>query len=239
MKEGFPRHAKPEQEGQKPERINWNEELRLSFLFSQGDAKLQEDIFVYLANIAYEHESPESEEFKKGMLSVHVRDMTAHGAHKSISFPESGVYLEEDRQRNRLIEAFARRYSRLSEDERSKIKRWVTYGLINRDNAMIQRRKLVLSERGERDTHSSFFLDFGVLQTGTPPWSYDALPQSYKRMWSDAVETAKETGKNRGSEMFSIVSAYMESHPNLSEEGMQRIRDFVGIEPPPETKDGP
>jgi hypothetical protein len=206
------------------ERVNWNEILRNSYLFSQGEAGLQNEIFKWLATGPFTELSVTKNDFKKRIVSTYAHTLDDARVHTGVSGDMGEETLDEVLRRGELVDTLE-----LKEllGKKGEVLRRLTQELLSRDFEMLKRRAELLPEDTVRDRNTSFFVDFGLLKKGTGPWSYDALPDVYKQMWEEVVSYATTSGLHRDSRFHDVCAAYVENHPNMNEEDKKVLACFI------------
>lgn len=153
--------------------IDWTAIVRNSFLFSQGAITLQTPMLRWLAFGPLYDESlngDAADEVKKSVadytnsISTESRNHSATGPGGSPLFSayETGKALKEFSYE--LDQAFTFSPEELERERAVALKR-IAEGFVNRDkHYLIDRGGRPLSENTRRDRHSSFVIDFGILQ---------------------------------------------------------------------------
>lgn len=212
-------------------KVNMNEILRNSYLFSQGKPELQRVIFEWLAVGPLAHvdiSDGSSSGIKRGMITKYAAGTSENGQHRKIETKPDEPHRDEIEQLGRFKTAlqFRDMLQILSQDDPELYIKKLTRELISRDAELLTRRANLLSQLPDRDKNSSFFVDFGILHKGTSPWSWESIPEAYKQMWSEVVSYAKKSGQGTGLMMQEILSAYEHTHPEMSEHEKQLLKEF-------------
>lgn len=197
------------------ERVNWNEIMRNSFLFSQGNISIQTDILEWVTTTLKER-GVNPPEFKDGMSRVYAAELAGKGQHVPSggdSSPELAAFTVDQKFHEK-------EYARTTENLLPRL----TKRLLARDVEMLSKRR-TLVDADARDVHGIFFVDYGLLQKGTPPWNWESVPPIYKEMWEKVVTQARADAKDariiRG-----LCSNYLANHPHLPESEKRVIQSF-------------
>lgn len=197
--------------------INWNEILRHSFMFSQGVPDLQRKITAWIAQGPLQGKNVDASSFTPGMISTYVRESPDHSTR---DFVDDEILLDEERERTAAL------MKEVAEHTEPANIGAVAAGMLERDLVYMQARngRPVQRESG-RDKWASFIIDFGVLQRGVSPWTYDSMPAAYKELWTAVVEEL-ESGKY-STQVAQLVQPYLEKHWKISDEDRAKIEAFA------------
>ena len=200
----------------KPEKpINWNEILRCSFMFSQGDIALQNMIITWLATNTLSGKRPTPEDFKEGIVARYVSHTESHSR---ILLQKAET--EETSRRSKLISEF-QNISAVGNIEQ------ITDKLILRDLMFLEREngRKIKNPLFDRDPYSSFIIDFGLLKKGTGQWTWDSLPDAYKQLW-DSVMREISLEPQLLPSIRVLSDKYLNRHPLLSSDEKAKIESF-------------
>jgi hypothetical protein len=222
MQEVF-RVAEEDSHQEKVPPIDWTAIVRNSFLFSQGALTLQTPMLRWLAFGPLYDESlngDAADEVKKSVAD-YTNSISTEGRNHSETGPggtpifsayETGKVLKEFSYE--LDQAFTFSPEELERERLVALKR-IAEGFVSRDrHYLIDQGGRPLSENTRRDRHSSFVIDFGILQRGDGFYTWKGTDEHFKKLWTEVMPVIR---KNYPEQLREIAIKYVETHPDLSE----------------------
>lgn len=216
---------KADQEGVQQERaasIDWTAIVRNSFLFSQGVFTLQAPILRWLAMGPLYDQSLRSdgrEEVRKSIID-YTNSLIKDDRNHVSTLPLRGGPINAKYETEKVVKEFAyeldQAFTFSPEDlEREKavaLKR-IADGFVNRDQYYLIGGRPV-SDTSRRDKHSSFIIDFGILNKGDGFYTWKGTDGHFKKLWEEVMPVIRQ---NHPEQLRAIAIKYVETHPDLSE----------------------
>lgn len=233
--------------------LNIAEVFRHTYIFSQGEPRLQIHMFNWLARTLMRGmPAPTYEQINPGKLAAYGSAESIAGGHKLISGPFSAdAQLNAQRFQKAMETGGQERLppavgwvSRFNEPTFPKqIQDWsdddclraILYNLIEVDYRFLVDQGGRPTNDERRDRWSSFIIDFGLLQRGTGPWKWSSVPEPLKRMWDAAMERLKTPIHPLDKSfvtfphytlLLDVIRVYLHTHPDLPPDDRAKIEQF-------------